>query len=98
MRTRRTSVNSLPYNKVLDSTKLKTFVVNKIKVAKEMFGVLDQNFFLFPQCFRNLFQGRVVNIVGKGENTGHQHFLLFQPCLQKASSSRSLKSVVFGKD
>ena len=35
---------------------------------------------------------RVENIVGKGENAGYQHFLLFPPCFQKASSFRgSLK-------
>ena len=33
---------------------------------------------------------RVENIVGKGENAGHQNFLLFQLCLQKPFS-RSLK-------
>ena len=26
---------------------------------------------------------RVENIVGKGENAGYQHFLLFPPCFQK---------------
>ena len=35
--------------------------------------------------------GRVENIVEKGENVGHQHFLLFPKCFQKASFSRSLK-------
>ena len=34
--------------------------------------------------------GRVENIVGKGENAGYQHFLLF-PCFQKATFSGSLK-------
>ena len=33
----------------------------------------------------------VENIVGKGENAGYQHYLLFQQCLQKASCSRLLK-------
>ena len=27
--------------------------------------------------------GRVKNIVGKGEDAGYQHFLLFPQCLQK---------------
>ena len=31
------------------------------------------------------------NILGKGENAGYQHFLLFTNCLQKFSSSGSLK-------
>ena len=33
----------------------------------------------------------IENIVGKGENAGYQHFLLFQQCFQKASSLGSLK-------
>ena len=41
---------------------------------------------------------RLENIVGKGENAGYQHFLLFLQCFQKASSSRSLKvDVVWNK-
>ena len=36
------------------------------------------------------FLGRVENIVGKGENAGYQHFLLYPQCFQKASSSVSL--------
>ena len=31
--------------------------------------------------------GRVENIVGKGENAGYKHFLLFPQCFQKASFS-----------
>ena len=34
---------------------------------------------------------RVENIVGKGENAGYQHFLLFQQCFQKATLSGKLK-------
>ena len=34
---------------------------------------------------------RVENIVGKGENAGNQHFLLFPQCFQKPSFSGSLK-------
>ena len=33
----------------------------------------------------------VENIVGKGENAGYQHFLLFPQCFQKASFPASLK-------
>ena len=32
---------------------------------------------------------RVENNVGKGQNAGYQHFLLFPYCFQQASSSRS---------
>ena len=35
---------------------------------------------------------RVENVVGKGENAGHQHFLLFPQCFQMASSSWGSKS------
>ena len=34
---------------------------------------------------------RIENILGKGENAGYQHFLLFPKCLQKSSSSGLLK-------
>ena len=33
----------------------------------------------------------VENIVGKGENAGYQHSLLFPQCFQKASLQESLK-------
>ena len=34
---------------------------------------------------------KVENTVGKGENAGYQHFLLFLQCFPKPSSQRSLK-------
>ena len=34
---------------------------------------------------------RLENIVGKGENAGYLHFLLFLQCFQKASFQGSLK-------
>ena len=37
---------------------------------------------------------RVENIVGKGENAGYQHFLLFPQCFQKASFSDKSKDVI----
>ena len=42
--------------------------------------------------------GSVENIVGKGENTGYQHLLLFLQCFQKASLPGSLKSGLCGKE
>ena len=42
--------------------------------------------------------GRVENILGKGENAGYQHFLLFPKCFQKALSSGSLTSGLYGKE
>ena len=59
--------NFLPNNKILDRSKLKAFADNKIKVAKIKIFVFD----------------REENNVGKGENAGYQHFLLFQQCFSK---------------
>ena len=53
--------NSLPKDRILDLTKLKAFADDKFNVA-----------------YMNLFYlRREENIVGKGENAGYQHFLLF---------------------
>ena len=60
-------VNSLPNDKFLDWSKLKAFANDKIKVTEKMKFVLE----------------RVENIVGKGENSGYQHFLLFPQCSQR---------------
>ena len=51
-------------------TKLKTFTDNKLKVTKMMIVLFH----------------RVENTVGKGENVGYQHFLLFPHCFPKPSS------------
>ena len=40
---------------------------------------------------------RTENIVGKGENAGYQHFLLFPQCFQKPSSIGLLKSGIVCK-
>ena len=61
--------NSLANDKILALTKLKAFADDKFIVAKMMIPVFDM----------------AENIVGKGENAGYQHFLLFQQCFQKAS-------------
>ena len=37
---------------------------------------------------------RVENIVGKGENAGDQHFLLFPQCFEKASFPDTSKGVI----
>ena len=63
--------NSLPDDKILNRSKLKAFTDDKINVALT-------TIFLFKW---------VENIVGKGENVGYHHFLLFPLCFQKASSS-----------
>ena len=54
---------------------MKAFANNKIRLLKMIIFVFD----------------RVENIVGKGDIAGHQHFLLFSQCLQKAFYCRSLK-------
>ena len=69
-------INSFPYDKILDWSKLKAFADNKINVKeKSKFGL-----------------GREENIEGKGENAGYLHFLLFTPCFLKAFLSGSLCS------
>ena len=71
-------VNSVPNNKLLDSSKLKAFADNKINVTEKLKFV----------------SGRVENIVGKGENGGYQHFLLFPQCFEKVSYTGPLKVVI----
>ena len=68
-------LNSLPNKKILDWSKFKTFADNKINVAENLKFVLE----------------RVENTVGKGDNAGYHHFLLFLQCFQKPSLSGSLK-------
>ena len=67
--------NSLPDNKILAWSNMKAFANDKIHVTETLTLVL----------------GRVENIVGKGENAGYQHFLLFTQSFQKVSFSRLLK-------
>ena len=59
---------SLPNNKILDLSKLNTFADDKRNVKEKL----------------KFGMGREENIVGKGENAGYQHFLLFPQCFQKA--------------
>ena len=63
--------NSLPNDKILDWSKLKAFADNKLSVNEK------PKFGL----------GNVENIVGKGENAGYQHFLVFLQCFQNLSFS-----------
>ena len=67
--------NPLTDDKILAQSELKTFADDKINVTPEL----------------KLVSGRVENILGKGENAGYQHFLLFPICFQNPSSSESLK-------
>ena len=49
---------------MLDVTKLKTFADDKVNVSQMMISVFD----------------RVENMMGKVENAGFKHFLLFPQC------------------
>ena len=68
-----TTKNPLPHDKILSFSKLKACAEDNLNVAKTV----------------QIFCNRVENVVGKGENAGYQHFLLFSQCFQKASISES---------
>ena len=55
---------TLPNDKILVSTKLKTFADDKLNDAERMISFSDG----------------AENTVGKEENAGYQHFLLFTHC------------------
>ena len=61
--------NPLPNDKILAWSKLKAFADDKINMTSNLKFVLV----------------RVENIVGKGENAGYQHFLLFLQFFHKDS-------------
>ena len=61
--------NSLPNNNISDLPELKALADDNFRVVQMMQFSSD----------------RVENTVGKGENAGYQHFLLFLQCFQKAS-------------
>ena len=67
--------NPLPNAKILGMTKFKAFADDKLNIAKMTVFLID----------------RAENTVGKGENAGYQHFLLFPQCFPKLSSLESLK-------
>ena len=68
-------LNPLPGDKIPDCSKLKAFADDKINVNKNVTFLLR----------------RVENILGRGENAGYQHFLLFLQYFQKPSLLGSLK-------
>ena len=69
------AINSLPNDKSLVSSKLEAYADDKIDVVKRMISLFE----------------RAEKTVGKGENAGYQHFLLFPQCFPKPSSLESLK-------
>ena len=67
--------NRLPNNKIWDVIKLKAFADDKLNVGNMKISLFD----------------REENCVGKGENTGYQHFLLFPQCFPNPTYFGSLK-------
>ena len=61
---------------LFQKTKLKALADDKINATETLKLVL----------------GRIENVLGKGENAGYQHFLLFPKCFQKAFFLRVVKS------
>ena len=54
------------------------------KFESKLIAFADDNFSV--AVMKQFFSGGVEIIVGKGENAGFEHFLLFPHCFQKASS------------
>ena len=69
-------LNPLLNNKMIDMSIFKTLTEDNLNVAKTEKLVFD----------------RVENIAGKGENVGHQHFLLYQQCFSKGFFLSFVKS------
>ena len=78
MKVKRFQIEHLPDDKILGLPKLEVFADNKLNVTQKVKAVFH----------------RIENTVGKEENAGYQHFLLFPQCFQKAFSSRALKVVI----
>ena len=64
-------INPLPNENFLDKSKLKAFAVHKLNASQN----------------KEFCNGKLENIVGKGENAGYQHFLLFPQCFHKPAFS-----------
>ena len=67
-------------------TKLKAFADNKYAVAKMAISLCDRVKNMVGKEEDASFE----NIVGKGENAGHQHFLLFPQCFLPNQKQKSL--------
>ena len=70
--------NPLPDDRNLGFPKLEAFANDKLNVTEKIKFVFH----------------RIENIVGKEENAGHQHCLLFPQCFQTLSSSSASKVVI----
>ena len=71
-------LNPLSDDKISDWSKLKAFADDKLNVTQNIKVVFH----------------RTENIVGKEENAGYQHFLLFPQCFRKVFSSSASKVVI----
>ena len=71
-------INPLADDKISGLPKLKSFADDKLNLAQNIKVVFH----------------KIENIVGKEENAGYQHFLLFPQCFQKAFSSSTSKVVI----
>ena len=69
-------INSLPKNKILDWSKLKAFADDNLNEIEKLKFVLGWF--------------RLENMVGKAENAGFQHFLLFHTMFSKGLFLRGL--------
>ena len=72
------AINPLPGVKIQDWSKLKAFADDKLNVTQNIGVVFHW----------------IKYIVGKEENAGYQHFLLFPQCFQKAFSSIASKGII----
>ena len=66
----------LPQDEIMCVTKFKAFSDEKLNMVKMTTSLRDS----------------IENNVGKGENAGYQHFLLFPHCFPQPSSLGSLKA------
>ena len=71
-------INALPNDNFLDWSRLKAFADDKLYLTQNIKVVFH----------------RIENIVGKEENAGYQHFLLFPQCFQKAFKFTVSKVVI----
>ena len=71
-------LNPLPDDKIVGLPKLKAFADDKLNVTENV---------------KVVFQ-RIENIVGKEENAGYLHFLIFLQCFPKAFSSIASKVAI----
>ena len=75
-------MNSLPNNNILALTKLKAFADDNFSIAQMVQLLFDRERRSKKHSGKRSILG---SILGKGENAGCQHFLLFPECFHKTS-------------